>query len=98
MKVKKITGDIAGRNCIIVDDIVDSAATLTCAAATLKEAGALSIQAYAIHAVLSEGSIQKLEQSEICSLTVTDTINQLAVKGIRVLGVSEILAEAINSK
>lgn len=98
VKVTKITGDITGRNCIIVDDIVDSAATLTCAAATLKGAGALSIQAYAIHAVLSEGAIQKLEQSEICSLTVTDTIKQQRTENIRILGVSEILAEAINSE
>ncbi|NBT85568.1 MAG: ribose-phosphate pyrophosphokinase [Alphaproteobacteria bacterium] len=95
VKIKRITGDAKGRCCIIVDDIVDSAETLTCTAKVLKEVGASSIEAYVIHAVLSEGSIEKLEQSNVSSLTVTDTINQRLTEKIRVLGVSEILAKAI---
>ncbi|MBY0461759.1 MAG: ribose-phosphate pyrophosphokinase [Alphaproteobacteria bacterium] len=98
IKITKVIGDIRGRGCIIVDDIVDSAATLVCAAAALKEAGATFIEAYVIHAVLSKGSIQKLEQSDVSFLTITDTINQQLSEETRILEVAEILAEAINSK
>ncbi|MBY0281095.1 MAG: ribose-phosphate diphosphokinase [Alphaproteobacteria bacterium] len=98
LKITNIIGDVKGRDCIIVDDIVDSAATLVCAAAALKEAGVASIEAYVIHAVLSEGSLQKLEQSNISCLTITDTINQQLAEKIRILDVADVLKEFISLK
>lgn len=97
--VKEITGDVRGRPCILVDDIIDSGETLCCAADALTKAGAINVDAYAIHAVLSPGTLERLKESKINSLTVTDTIPQpnlsKVLESSRILSVSGALSEAL---
>jgi ribose-phosphate pyrophosphokinase len=83
----------------LFDDIVDSAGTLCNAALALKEAGALSVAAYVTHGVLSGKAIERVENSVLTSLVVTDTIMTSeavkSAKNIRVLSVAPLLGEAI---
>jgi len=98
-EVMNIIGDVTGRDCIIVDDIVDTAGTLTQAAKALKNKGAKSIIAYCTHPVLSGNAISNIENSEISELVVNDTIPLSDVakncKKIRQLSLSKIIAETI---
>jgi len=71
-KVMNIIGDVAGRTCVIMDDMVDTANTLCEAAAALKEHGALKVVAYATHPVLSGGAAQRILNSELDELVVTN--------------------------
>jgi len=73
-EVMNIIGDVKGRDCIIVDDIVDTAGTLCTAAKTLKDKGATFVAAYCTHPVLSGKAIKNIEQSALDKLVVTDTI------------------------
>jgi ribose-phosphate pyrophosphokinase len=73
-KVMNIIGEVRGRTCVIIDDLVDTANTLCEAAAALKEEGALSVIAYSTHAVLSGNAVARIENSELDKLIVTDTI------------------------
>ncbi|TSH99048.1 ribose-phosphate pyrophosphokinase [Verticiella sediminum] len=73
-EVMNIIGEVEGRNCIIMDDMVDTAGTLCKAAAALKEHGALSVAAYCTHAVLSGNAIERISESDLDSLVVTDSI------------------------
>lgn len=98
-KVMHIIGDVAGRNCLIMDDLVDTANTLCEAAAALKEKGALRVVAYCTHAVLSGTAVERIETSALDELVVTDTIplreDARNSKRIRQLSVAELLAETI---
>lgn len=98
-KVMNIIGDVAGRNCLIMDDLVDTANTLCEAAAALKEKGALRVMAYCTHPVLSGSAVERIENSALDELVVTDTIplreDALNSKRIRQLSVAELLAETI---
>ncbi|HUX91239.1 MAG TPA: ribose-phosphate pyrophosphokinase [Gallionellaceae bacterium] len=98
-KVMNIIGDVAGRNCLIMDDMVDTANTLCEAAAALKEKGALRVMAYCTHPVLSGSAVERIEKSALDELVVTDTIplraDALNSKRIRQLSVAELLAETI---
>ena len=98
-EVMNIIGDVEGRFCILVDDIVDSAGTLCNAAAALKEAGAEDVVAYCTHGVLSGGAVARVEKSVLRELVVTDSIGlHEAVHGaerIRILTIAPLLAEAI---
>ncbi len=98
-EVMNIIGDIEGKDCIIVDDIVDSAGTLCNAAAALMEKGAGSVSAYISHGVLSGQAIERVKASVLKNLVVTDSIplHQSAdsVKNIRVVSVAPLMAEAI---
>ena len=98
-EVMNIIGDIEGKDCIIVDDIVDSAGTLCNAAAALMEKGAGSVSAYITHGVLSGQAIERVKASVLKNLVVTDSIplHQSAegVKNIRVVSVAPLMAEAI---
>ncbi|MDH4456155.1 MAG: ribose-phosphate pyrophosphokinase [Candidatus Methylopumilus sp.] len=98
-KVMNIIGDVAGRTCIIMDDMVDTANTLCEAAAALKKKGALKVLAYCTHPVLSGTAIDRISASELDELVVTDTIplreNAVACKKIRQLSVGELMAETI---
>ncbi|MGM0541570.1 MAG: ribose-phosphate pyrophosphokinase [Pseudomonadota bacterium] len=98
-EVMNIIGDIEGRDCIIVDDMVDTAGTLCKAASALMERGAKSVSAYVVHAVLSGPAIDNIEGSVLKELVVTDSIPQreeaLACKIIRTITISEILGETI---
>lgn len=98
-KVMNIIGDVAGRTCIMVDDLVDTAGTLCQAAVALKEHGAQKVVAYCTHPVLSGKAVTNLESSVLDELVVTDTIplGQAAenCSKIRQLSVAEMLAETI---
>ncbi|HWW63758.1 MAG TPA: ribose-phosphate pyrophosphokinase [Sphingomonadaceae bacterium] len=98
-EVMNIIGDVTGRFCILVDDIVDSAGTLCNAAAALLEAGAEDVVAYVSHGVLSGGAVARVAGSKLTELVITDSIGPNdAVAGtpkIRRLTIAPLLAEAI---
>jgi len=98
-EVMNIIGDVAGKDCIILDDIIDSAGTICNAADKIIELGASSITAYTTHGVLTGKAIERIEKSKLTELVITDSINndeksQLSKK-IRVISVSDLLGEAI---
>ena len=96
--VMNIIGDVEGKTCVLVDDIVDTAGTL-CAAAALKAQGALKVAAYCTHPVLSGPAVDNINASQLDELVVTDTIPlsqaARACSKIRQLSVAELLAETI---
>ncbi|HZG45283.1 MAG TPA: ribose-phosphate pyrophosphokinase [Allosphingosinicella sp.] len=98
-EVMNVIGDVAGRFCILVDDIVDSAGTLCNAAAALKEAGAEDVIAYCTHGVLSGAAVQRIDNSTLLELVITDSIAAYeaaeASKKLRILTIAPLLAEAI---
>ena len=97
--VMNIIGDVSGKTCVLVDDIVDTAGTLCAAAAALKAQGAQRVIAYCTHPVLSGPAIDNLNKSQLDELVVTDTIplSEAArnCSRIRQLSVAELLAETI---
>ncbi len=97
--VMNIIGDVSGKVCVLVDDIVDTAGTLCAAAAALKAQGATKVVAYCTHAVLSGAAIDNVDKSQLDELVVTDTIPlspaAKACGRIRQLSVAELLAETI---
>lgn len=98
-KVMHIIGDVVGKTCVLVDDMVDTAGTLCAAAQALKEEGALGVVAYITHPVLSGEAINRIEASVIDRMYVTDTIPLSAAgsacKKIGQLSLDRVLAEAI---
>lgn len=98
-QVMHIIGDVDGRTCLIVDDLVDTAGTICKAADALKEAGAQLVVAYCTHPVLSGNAIENVENSSLDSLVVTDTIplrdEAKKCKRIRQLSMARLLAESI---
>ena len=98
-KVMNIIGEVSGRTCLIMDDLVDTANTLCEAAAALKNKGATRVIAYCTHPVLSGPAIERIESSAMDELVVTDTIplreEARACKRIRQLSVAELLAETM---
>ena len=97
--VMNIIGDVAGKTCVLVDDIVDTAGTLCAAAAALKAQGATKVVAYCTHPVLSGAAIDNISKSQLDELVVTDTIPLTdaakACGRIRQLSVAELLAETV---
>jgi len=100
-EVMNVIGDVAGRTCIIQDDIVDTAGTITKAAIALKNNGAARVLACAVHGVLSGPAIERIEKSPIDKMIVTNTIPQSkaaeACSKIVVLSVARLLGQAIKS-
>ncbi len=98
-EVMNVIGDVEGRSCILVDDIVDSGGSLCNAAEALLRQGAESASAYVTHGVLSNGAVARIEASPIEMLTITDSIratpDAIATRNIRVLPISPLLAEAM---
>jgi ribose-phosphate pyrophosphokinase len=98
-KVMNVIGDIEGKTCVMVDDLVDTAGTLCAAASALKEHGAVRVVAYCVHPVLSGPAISNIEESVLDELVVTDTIPLSkaaeSCDKIRVLSVAQMLAETI---
>src|SRR5471032_700287 len=98
-EVMNIIGDVKGRRCIIVDDIVDSAGTLCNGAEALAEAGASAVSAYVSHGVLSGGAVARIVSSPLETLVTTDSI--LATEAVRVsrnirqLSIAPLMAEAV---
>lgn len=98
-KVMNIIGDVEGRSCILIDDLVDTAGTLCRAAGALKEHGAARVVAYCTHPVLSGPAVENITNSELDELVVTDTIPLSEVAEacgrIRQLSIAELMAETI---
>ncbi|MDH3861514.1 MAG: ribose-phosphate diphosphokinase [Gammaproteobacteria bacterium] len=98
-EVMNIIGEVEGKNCVMIDDMVDTAGTLCHAAGALKEHGAVSVAAYITHPVLSGPAVTRIDDSELDEMVVTDTIplNEAAraCEKIRQLSVAEMLAETM---
>ena len=98
-KVMNIIGDVEGKHCVLIDDLVDTAGTLAQAAGALKAEGALSVQAYVTHPVLSGKAVENISGSQLDELVVTDTIplrpDAAACDRIRQLSIASLLAETI---
>jgi ribose-phosphate pyrophosphokinase len=98
-EVMNIIGDVEGRTCVIMDDMVDTAGTLCKAAEALKQQGATRVLAYCTHPVLSGGAIKRINDSSLDELVVTDTIplsaEAVACPRIRQISIAELMAETI---
>ena len=98
-EVMNIIGDVKGRNCVMLDDIVDSGGTLCNAADALLAKGAASVSAYITHGVLSGGAVARIASSRLKELVLTDTIQPTeavrVAKNIRVISISGLIGEAI---
>ena len=98
-EVMNIIGEVEGKNCIMVDDIIDTAGTLCQAASALKDRGASSVTAYITHPVLSSSAVDRISESDLAEVIVTDTIplheDALSCSKIRQLSTAELLAETI---
>ena len=98
-KIMNIIGDVKGRECVLVDDMVDTAGTLCQAADALKESGAAKVVAYCTHAVLSGKAVENITNSQMDEIVVTDSIPLSAeaqkCKKIRQLSIAELLAETM---
>jgi ribose-phosphate pyrophosphokinase len=98
-EVMNIIGDVAGKSCILVDDIVDSGGTLCNAADALLAQGARDVRAYITHGVLSGGAVARISASRLKELVVTDTIQPTeamrVAKNIRVISIAPLIGEAI---
>ena len=99
-EVMHIIGEVEGRNCIVADDIVDSAGTLCNAAQALMDAGAASVSAYITHGVLSGGAVSRVGSSPLKSLVITDSIQGTEAvrvsRNVRQLTIAPLIGEAIN--
>jgi ribose-phosphate pyrophosphokinase len=98
-EVMNIIGEVDGRTCVIMDDMVDTAGTLCKAAQALKEHGAKSVLAYCTHPVLSGSAVSRIEESDLDELVVTDTIPlseaARACQRIRQISIAELMAETM---
>ena len=100
-QVMNVIGDVEGQNCLVVDDMIDTAGTLVKTVEALKEKGALKVYATATHGVLSGPAVDRIEESQLEELVLTNTIPLTAekrkCKRIRTLSVGKLLAEAVQS-
>ena len=98
-EVMNVIGNVKGKTCIIVDDIIDSGGTIVNAAFALKERGAKEVHVYVTHGVLSGKAVEKIKKSKIKRLVITDTIDNServkAAKNIEILTISQLVGEAI---
>jgi ribose-phosphate pyrophosphokinase len=98
-EVMSVIGNVSGRSCILIDDMVDSGGTLVNAAVALLERGALEVCAYMTHGVLSPGSTERIRNSALKTLMITDSIQAteatLNTPNIGVLSVAPLIGEAI---
>jgi ribose-phosphate pyrophosphokinase len=93
-----VIGEVDGRNVVIIDDMVDTAGTLVLAAQKMKEKGARSIRAFATHPILSGNAIERIDQSPITELVVTDSVPFVNTSDkIKVLSIAEIFATTIQA-
>ncbi len=98
-EVMNVIGDVAGKDCILIDDIIDSGGTLCNGADALLEKGATSVTAYITHGVLSSGAVTRITSSRLKELVITDSIQAtaavLAAPNIRIVTISNLIGEAI---
>ena len=100
VETANVIGDVVGKHCIIIDDIADTGNTLAGAAIALEQQGALSVSAYCTHAILSNNAVDKIAESGLKELVVTDSISRenknTNIIRLRVLSLGDIIAETIN--
>ncbi|MFY8154391.1 MAG: ribose-phosphate diphosphokinase, partial [Hyphomicrobiales bacterium] len=98
-EVMNVIGDVSGRTCILIDDIIDSGGTLVNAAEALLEKGAKDVLAYITHGVLSGGAVARIASSKLRELVITDSIMPTeavrVAQNIRVLSIAPLIGEAI---
>jgi ribose-phosphate pyrophosphokinase len=98
-EVMNIIGDVEGRACVLIDDIVDSGGTICNAADALLKNGATEVYAYATHGVLSGGAVQRIKNSKLKSMVVTDSIESTndmkACPNIRIISIAPLIGEAM---
>lgn len=98
-EVMNVIGDVSGKRCILIDDIIDSGGTLVNAAEALLNNGAIEVMAYITHGVLSGGAVSRIQNSRLKSLVITDSILPTeavkAARNIRVLSIGPLIGEAI---
>ena len=99
-EVMNVIGDVSGRDCILIDDIIDSGGTLCNAAEALLASGAVSVTAYISHGVLSGGAVTRITSSKLKELVITNSIEPTsaveAAHNIRVISIAELIGEAVN--
>ena len=99
-EVMNVIGDVTGKDCILIDDIIDSGGTLCNAAEALLKNGASSVTAYITHGVLSGGAVARITSSTLKELVITSSIQPnsavLAAPNIRILPISDLMGEAIS--
>ncbi len=98
-EVMNVIGEVEGKRCILIDDIVDSGGTLVNAGVALLKNGATEVSAYITHGVLSGGAVNRIANSQLKSLVITDSILPTeavkAAKNIRVISIAPLIGEAI---
>ncbi len=98
-EVMNVIGDVKGKVCVLIDDIIDSGGTLVNAAEALLKAGAIEVSAYITHGVLSGGAVSRIQNSQLKSLVITDSILPTeavkAARNIRLLPIASLIGEAI---
>jgi ribose-phosphate pyrophosphokinase len=98
-EVMNVIGDVSGKDCILIDDIIDSGGTLCNAAEALLKMGATSVTAYITHGVLSGGAVARITSSKLKELVITDSIEPTsairAASNIRVVSIAELMGEAV---
>ena len=98
-EVMNVIGDVRGKACVLIDDIIDSGGTLVNAAEALLKSGATEVSAYITHGVLSGGAVSRIQNSRLTSLVITDSILPTeavkAAKNIRILPIAPLIGEAI---
>ncbi len=100
VEARHVVGDVRGRHCVLIDDMIDTAGTICAAAELLREEGAADIWAMATHALLSDPAIDRLKSSPISRVVVTDTLPigaDLGFDKLVVLSVAQIIADAIDA-
>ena len=99
-EVMNVIGDVTGKDCLLIDDIVDSGGTLCNAAEALLKNGAMSVTAYITHGVLSGGAVARIDASKLKELVITDSIQPTtavqSAQNVRVISTAQLLGEAIN--
>jgi ribose-phosphate pyrophosphokinase len=99
-EVMNVIGDVSGKDCILIDDIIDSGGTLCNAAEALLASGGISVTAYISHGVLSGGAVARITSSNLKELVLTNTIEPTpavqAAHNIRVISIADLIGEAIN--
>ncbi len=100
-EVMNIIGDVEGKNCIVIDDMVDSGGTLCNAAEALLNKGAKSVSAYITHGILSEKASEKIANSQLKNLVITNSIEPsketLETKNIRIINIADLIGEAVRN-
>ena len=95
-EVMNILGDVKDKNCIIIDDMIDTAGTICKAADAIMEAGAKSVRCAAVHAVLSGPAVNRLKESAFKEIIITDTYPVVGIHNFKTISVSNLIAQAIS--